>query len=394
MLQRHNQQHFWNFLRNKEMNEIYLSYGIINFALGLVSVFVPIYLYKLGFSLMQILFYYFLLPLNSIILTRYFAAPLVIKVGVKRSIIYSVIFKIIFFVGLQLLPGSGWLIFILPTLHVLKTQIGALSYHFNYLEHSDAKKRGRQVSAMFSTALFAGLLAPLCGGLIIGLAGFNVLFTLAIVLMMVSVIPILFLPNKKTVETIKFDTHGMWREMFCKVNIPLFVSYGGYAIEEWIGTIVWSLFIFFMFNSTTKLGAINTIVATITFFVFYFVGRMSDKKDKKKLIKFVNFFYFFGWVGRIFADNFSAVVFVDSYKNITGNMLQVPWTAFSYDLAAKRNYFRFIVEREIMFDIARAIFVPLVLLVFLIGYKPFVLSFILAAVCSLGYMAIDRFKEV
>jgi hypothetical protein len=74
-------------------------------------------------------------------------------------------------------------------------------------------------------------------------------------------------------------------------------------------------------------------------------------------------------------------------------MLQVPWTAYSYDLASKRNYFRFIVEREIMFDLARAVFIPVVLVVFAIGKEPYMMSFIIAAVASLGYMAIDRFKE-
>lgn len=393
MIQQHHQHHFWHFLKNKEMNEIYLSLGIVNFALGLVSVFVPIYFYKLGFPLMQILFYYFLLPVNSIILTRYVVAPLVIKVGVKKSILYSVLFKIIFFGGLQFLPGATWLFFILPTLNVLKTQISSLSYHLNFLEHSDAKKRGREVSAIFGSALLASLLAPLCGGLIIGLAGFNVLFTFAIALMIVSAIPILWLPDKKTLEPVVFETKGMWREMFRKSNLPLFVSYGGYAIEEWIGFVVWSLFLFFMLKSTATVGAINTIVAAITFLVFYFVGRLSDKKDKRQLIKFGNFLYFFGWVGRIFANSFGAVVFVDSYKSITGNILQVPWVAFSYDLAAKRNYFRFIVEREIMFDLARALFVPLILLAFAVDYKPFLLSFTMAAVFSLGYMAIDKFKE-
>lgn len=393
MIQQHHQHHFWHFLKNKEMNEIYLSLGIVNFALGLVSVFVPIYFYKLGFPLMQILFYYFLLPVNSIILTRYVVAPLVIKVGVKKSILYSVLFKIFFFGGLQFLPGATWLFFILPTLNVLKTQISSLSYHLNFLEHSDAKKRGREVSAIFGSALLASLLAPLCGGLIIGLAGFNVLFTFAIALMIVSAIPILWLPDKKTLEPVVFETKGMWREMFRKSNLPLFVSYGGYAIEEWIGFVVWSLFLFFMLKSTATVGAINTIVAAITFLVFYFVGRLSDKKDKRQLIKFGNFLYFFGWVGRIFANSFGAVVFVDSYKSITGNILQVPWVAFSYDLAAKRNYFRFIVEREIMFDLARALFVPLILLAFAVDYKPFLLSFTMAAVFSLGYMAIDKFKE-
>ncbi|MDP2709535.1 MAG: hypothetical protein Q8O93_05890 [bacterium] len=44
-LMRHHNFHIHSFLANKEMNEIYASYGISNFAIGLISIFVPIYFF-------------------------------------------------------------------------------------------------------------------------------------------------------------------------------------------------------------------------------------------------------------------------------------------------------------------------------------------------------------
>lgn len=389
MQHRHHQTHFWHFLKNKEMNGIYLAYGIDNFAMGLVSIFVPIYLYKMGYPIFVILLYYFMLPINSVIFASLIAKT-VARVGVKYSILVSALFKICFLVSLRFLPDHAWLFAILPTFNVLKTQFASLSYHLNFVEHSDSEHRGRQVGALQATALFASITAPLIGGLLIAWLGFSWLFATAIVLIFVSSIPILKL--KRVANTVPFNPQGIWKDIFKKENKPLFMSFGGYAVEEWIGFVVWSLFLFIMVQKTEAFGALHTIVTGVTFVVFYVVGKLSDKSDKRHIIKVSNVLYFFGWVARLFADSFTSVIFIDSYKNITGNVLQVPWSAYSYDLAAKRDYFRFIVQREIMFDFSRMIFVPFVLLIFFINYQPFLVSFAMAAIFSLGYMAINSFS--
>ncbi|MEI8360975.1 MAG: MFS transporter, partial [bacterium] len=315
-------------------------------------------------------------------------AKVVARVGVKYSILVSAVFKICFLISLRLLPGHGWLFAILPTFNVLKTQFSALSYHLNFVEHSDSAHRGRQVGALQATALFASIAAPLIGGMIIALVGFKTLFVVATILIFSSAVPIIML--KRVKNTIPFNPRGLWKDLFRKVNTPLFMSYGGYAVEEWIGFAVWSIFLFKIVQGTEAFGALNSIVTGVTFVVFYLMGKMSDRTDKRHIIKISNILYFFGWLGRLFADSFTSAVFIDSYKQITGNMLQLPWSAYTYDLAAKRDYFHFIVQREIMMDFTRVVFVPFILLIFWLDYQPYLLSFIVAAFFSLGYMAINK----
>src|SRR5680860_321733 len=84
----HNNHHIHQFLKNKEMNEMYLSYGIFNFALGLISVFIPIYLYKIGYSIPLILFFFFLNSL-AFVAFSYLGVKIVSRLGVKHTMLLS-----------------------------------------------------------------------------------------------------------------------------------------------------------------------------------------------------------------------------------------------------------------------------------------------------------------
>ena len=65
--------------------------------------------------------------------------------------------------------------------------------------------------------------------------------------------------------------------------------------------------------------------------------------------------------------------------------LQIPWAAHSADLAIKEGYFNFIVRKEIIFNITRILLLPILMLIFYINYHPFIISFIIAGVFTLGY---------
>jgi len=376
-----------NFFQKKEMNEIYLSFGIQNFALGLISIFIPIFLYDLGYSIPWILFFYFLLPLNTVIF-GYRGARWVAKLGIKRSMLASIFLLFIQLVGLRYLEAQPLLFFILPTVQAFKAMFYNYSFNLNFIQHSDSTHRGKEVSSLQASALIASLLSPFLGGLVIKFFGFYVLFIMAAVLLFVSIIPLALL--KETYEKINFSQGSMFKDIFSRSNRPVALSFSGFAVEEWIGYVIWPIFLTVIYLSTESIGAISSLTALITFLIFYFMGKLSDRTDKRRLIKFGTFFYFTSWLGRIFASGFMSVLFVDTYKSITGYILRIPWTSYTYDLAARSNYFKFIVEREIIFDISRVIVAPFIILIFIVDYHPFAISFAVAALFSLFYVSLNR----
>jgi MFS family permease len=385
----HDNHHIRHFLKNKEMNELYISYGIMNFALGLISVFIPIYLYKLDYSIPEILFFFFLNSI-SFILFSYWGARIVARLGVKHTMLLTIPIFIIFFIGLRFIQNFPILFFILPVLRSFKMILYNYSFHLNFIQHSDQKHRGKEVSILQATEVAASILSPFFGGMIIAYSSFGTLFTVGSIILFLAMIP-LFL-TKDTYEKITFEKKNLILDIFKKENLNFVYSFSGYAIESWIGMIIWPIFLFVMLFNVESVGALTSITALATFMTFYFIGKATDKKDKRELLRIGTILYFFGWIGRIFVGGFTSMFFIDTYKNLTQRVLAVPWTAYSYDLAAKKNYFKFIVQREIIFNISRVLILPILIMLFyfLDNTYAFAISFATAAFFSLFYVALNN----
>ena len=115
------------------------------------------------------------------------------------------------------------------------------SLHLNFMQHSRQQNRGKEEAALQASALFASFIAPFIGGLIIKLAGFSSLFTAGSLILFVALIP-LFMSKEKH-EAITFDKKNLIKDFFKKKNLPCNLSFAGYAVESWIGSIIWPLFL-------------------------------------------------------------------------------------------------------------------------------------------------------
>lgn len=379
--------HSHEFFKNKELNHFYWAVAIMTFADSLINIFVPIYLYQLNYPIYTIIFFYFLVSLSFVIFS-YPGAKIVSKIGVKHAILYSSPFLIIYYLGLRVIGDYSWLFFVLPLLLSWRMVLYNYGYHLNYIVHSDRKKRGREVSFLSALAVVVHVLAPLIGGFIAFYAGFSVLYIVGSVLLVAGTFP-LFL-SRDGYEKLKFTRKDLWKAIFSKKETGALISFSGYAIESVIGRTIWPIFLIIILVTVSKTGIIITLSMIISLLVFYFVGKITDNYNKIKLLKFGTLLYFFAWVGRVFADSTLKIFVVDSYKNIAEKVLHIPWSAKSYDLAVRRGYFRFLVGREIIFNLSRIIIMPFLILVFYINIYPFVISFVVAALFSIGYIFLDK----
>jgi MFS family permease len=387
----HSRHHMHHFLKNKEMNEFYASYGIFNFSLELISVFIPIYFYKLGYSLPWILLYFLLISFSFVVFS-FTGAKIVSRIGIKYSMLVTVPILITYFIGLRYVPQFPLLFFVLPLLSSFKMILFNYSFHLNFLQHSDKKNRGKEEAALQASALLASFVAPFLGGIIIKSAGFPVLFIVGSLILFMAFIPLSM--SKERFEPISFDKKNLIRDLFKKENLPCSLSFAGYAIESWIGAIIWPLFLFLILFSTESVGIVMSLTTILTFLIFYVIGKETDARDKKGLLRAGTILYFIGWLGRVFVNSFVSILFIDTYTNLTQKVLQIPWSAYSYDIAAKRNYFKFIVQREITFNLTRLIVLPLLMLIFFLNWHAFAISFALAAFASLFYVTLNNAETV
>ncbi len=384
----HDEAHFHHFLKNKEMNEMYLSVFLMALAQGLISIFVPIYLYFLGYSIPYILFYYFLISFYFVVLAPFLVRGIP-KIGVKHSIGISIPFYIIYFLGLSILGSAPWLFFFLPAALAIRTIFYNIGYHLNYIEHSEIGCKGKEVSLLTSMPVIASLLSPLAGGFIVFIFGYSYLYTVGSIILSFSIIPLFLTKDQK--EKITFKTSDLFKNIVKKENKFLTASFVGYASTTTIGVIVWPLFLTTLNISTETIGSIVSVTAVLTLILFYFMGGKDDIKSEKEAIIKRNKLYTIGWIIRIFADSVFSAFLIDAYKSVTFRLLYVPWLSLTYDVAKRKSdYFKFLVSREITFNLSRVLVIPILIWIFTLGFYPFVLAFLLASLLSLAYSLIIK----
>jgi len=375
------------FFQNREMNELYIFMLITGLANSMITLFVPIYLYTLGYAIKEIILYFLLIAIFFFLL-GYIGAKIVSKIGIKHSILISTPLIIAYYLGLRFIPEMSALFVLLPLLLAIRNILFNYGYHASFLESSKAKKRGAEVSMMHAIGLATFVVGPILGGFIAATYGFPTLFVIGAALSIVGVLPLFYSSEKY--EKIEFSGEFLYRDIFSKKNRPMLTSFSGYAIEQSINREIWPIFLIILLVKIEQVGSVFGISIGISILIFYFIGHLTDKYDKRKLLQIGTLFYFFSWIGKMFANSFTKVLVVDTYQNFARNFLWVPWEAYSYDLAAKTDKFKFIVQRELIFNLSRIIVMPFVILLFHLNFYPFILSFIIAAVFSLLYGALKE----
>jgi len=100
----HHYEFWWKFVPKEELVQIYVSLAIRSFALSLLGIFLPLYLYKeVGFAFNEMLSFYIFFPVVLAIMAP-LAAKFCAKFGVKHSVLFSMPFYIAFLILLYLMP--------------------------------------------------------------------------------------------------------------------------------------------------------------------------------------------------------------------------------------------------------------------------------------------------
>jgi len=337
----HSQHHFFHFLRNRELNELYASIAIRAFAFSLAGVFIPVYLYQLGYSFTTIFFFYGILGLITAVFSL-ISAKVFSKVGLKHCMLISMPFLIILFALLYTLETFKWPIILLSLIYGIHAAFFWVPYHIDFTKFSDKKQRGMEVGFSKIVASIFAALGPLAGGLILAFFGFHILFITVIIFLIGSIIP-LFLTKE-----IHQRFHFSLKEFFQGQKLKEVLGFIGYGAEVRLGWVVWPLFIFLFIlgEKYISLGIVSSL-ALFSGMVFTFLaGRLSDPKKRKGILKIGAGANAVIWVIKSFIVTPIQVIITDIFYGATQATMHVPFDALSYDKARKRNVTGMILQRE------------------------------------------------
>ncbi|MEA3398496.1 MAG: hypothetical protein U9R06_02000 [Patescibacteria group bacterium] len=376
---------------------IYSTRIILRISSNLMGLFIPIFLYIFFEFSLEFVFLYYLAGYLLYALTVAWGAQYLNKVGLRRSLRFSILlgafYYFIFFLmdGTTIHDGSVFLFphkaSFLVAFSILILTLNRILYwvpmHTDIAKFTSRGDRGKQISLIEATTLGLGAIMPLVAGWLLANHGYNFLFLIAILIYFLALVPLISIP--KTREKFSWTYFQSWKEFFLKKRRRVVLAYLGNGAEDAVGIIIWPIFIWELLQGNYfEVGALSSLIVAVTIILQLSVGRLADKFDKRKMIRWGNVFYASGWIAKIFIATAFQIFVASAYHNMTKIFSRTPFDVLTYEKAADQGHYvdEFTVIHEMSFQLGK-----ILMLVFAFGVvQVFNLqwTFILAALASLA----------
>lgn len=364
-----------------QMKKLMSATALLNFALSAISLFEPIYLYTLHWSLAAICAFYLgvyvlaflLLPLGA----RYAG-----RIGFQHSILFSSPFLITYYLALYAIPKHPIFIAVAIAAYAMQKILYWPGFDAEMARFGHDGERSREVSNLASLTSFATILGPTFGGVLLGALGFSFGFAITGLLMLLSNLPLLSMPAERARDGLPY-----WpaiRRVFSREHRGFIGSLLGFG-EEFVALVIWPIFIFATLKGFAATGVLVSISILLSTLVLLFIGRLSDLQSRHAVLRSGAVFTAFSWIVRPFLLGASGVLAGDFFYRVSRALLGVPLASVVYERAGKGPLLERVALYEMGVFFGKALMMVVGIALSLLLPGNFMIFFILAAFASLLY---------
>ncbi len=274
-------RHFWRNVGFDELSELYASMLIRSLALSLIGLFVPIYLYKLGFNITDILgffaaFFLIRIPVDLAV------AFIVGRIGPKHAIVLSTLGNIIYLVMLLTINELHWPLVSLAAVGSVANSLFFIAFHTDFSKVKHTEHGGKEIGYLTILERLGGVLGPLIGGLLATFTDPKYTIVLAIILFAGSLVPLL-----ATQEVVKLHQHVTFKGLQIRQHWRHFTAYSCFNTENTVSVLLWTFYISLVVFTTgtyAKIGVITALSTAVSIIMAKTVGVLVDKKQGRRLL--------------------------------------------------------------------------------------------------------------
>ena len=367
-----------------EIRELFASTLILNFGLALIFIFEPIYLFRLGYSLQQIMLFWVMVYFFYVLWIP-LGAKVSEKFGYEHTMFYGTFFWILLYLGLYLIEAHSIFFYITPLFYAAQKSLYWPAYHANFSKYSDDSEEGREIGMLSILTSLTFIIGPVIGGFILHQWGFHILFIIVAIIFLLSNVPMLLTKERFVSEPVDYEYS--YKKLFEKKNRKKFFAYLGFG-EEILVVVVWPIFISLFIEDMLSIGGLVAITTFITMIATLIIGRLSDKINKRTILRGGAIFYSISWFLRMVIQGQWGVFLVDGMSRISKNTVSVPLTAITYENAKSHKVMSQVLVFELSLAIGKLLTCVLVfalLSIFSGGLLPFYIVFITAGIATWLY---------
>ena len=340
---------------NQKKFNIYVF--LSTFSRNLIEVFIPIILYKFGYSLKEVILYYLLVNIFLIFLS--YPCILFAKKFSNRSLsLIGIMSFILVQILLTKMTYNCYYILILSFLYSLYRigyWLARRFYNLKVIHKKDISKSYSFISIVNQLAL---IISSYVGALFLDFVSIEVLTMISIILFIISLLPLYMLKFEHEKNDVRLDLIGTIKRIPL-TNLYLFGTYESINVIKFFFSLY--LFIYVKDNYQT-VGIMNLLTNLSTIIFAYFYGKkINDKKNYLKLsILLIGLIY-------LFKANITSylLVLVAFLEGIFTKMYELSMSKEFYSLSKKFEYTNY----NLVYEFVLSIFRTLILLVCFVFIK-------------------------
>jgi len=374
------------FLR-RESAQFFVSVAIRYLALGMISIFEPVYLYLYFDRSISYVFLFWAAFSGIFALTVVFAGRLMARIGLKKTMLLSNLFFFGYYICLFFIKDFFLLVSLAIILRAIGSSLFWPAFHTDFIRFCKARRRSESVGIMSAMCLMAGIISPIVGGIVLAGLGYMALFTVVLVTLFVSMFPLFLSKERHEVYTDSYKQ--AWKRIWKNKKVSLsLISLG---IEGGVDIFIWPIFIFTLGVTYQEMGGISTFALLASALLALYMSKRTVKKGGFKFLKIGPMLLAIAWAIKYFVINTISAFFAQSIYRIVKTSTLVPFRTILYnEAAAKRGQAdEFIVYREIILNLSRFFFFMFLAGIFFI-VDQINLSFIIAAIASVGFSFLSK----
>lgn len=279
-------RHFWRYATFDEVAELYASRTMRMVAQNMISLFVAVYLYREGFTLLFIALYfaaYFLLRT----VVSYPAARYAAYFGPKHGILIANLLYIPALVCFAFVPEYGiWAVLAFGFFQAWSMTTYDLSYLVQFSKVKHDKHAGKEIGFMQILDRGAVSLSPLLGGALASFISPEAVMLVSAAFFAIASWP-LFQSAEQTATRQKLRFDGFpWRTTYRSMIAETAIGVDGFASNA-----VWVLFLSAVVFAGSandvyvKIGGLLSISVITSFLAAYAFGRLIDRRRGRDLLR-------------------------------------------------------------------------------------------------------------
>ncbi len=360
-----------------ESHSLYLTSTLKTFAESLIGVFIPIFIFTLDnkpqihsnillSNIIWVLIFYLVRSTTVLIIIPSMINLVFSKLNFKMSIFVSGITLALALVFISLAQFNYAFLFVAAILMSFDTILYWIPYHILFIRKAASAdgKFGKNSGIRFFLNRAASALGPVIGGIIVATAGFTSLFTIGVILIIVSAFPILF-----SIHEHKHKPHNaikIFLNYFKKRSqIPYTLAFSSMSTESALYGIFWPVLLLITIESFTKVGLISSVSLAFSAIASIQVGKFIDKHGEKTVHKIGITINSILYIPRAFIVNPLFMYGIDIADRLNSTIYGIPFNAVMYRHAREcKHDSEFIIFRNIMVHLG--IVVAILVVTFLI----------------------------